>query len=936
MKHFALLRLIKIIIISQCFVVSAYADTTFTAVLNGAQQTPSNNSTATGAGSVVLNAAQTQVIVTLNFSGLTGTQTVAQIQNGEPRTTGPIEVNLPNGNFSQTFSVSPAQVEALKAGLWYFNVRSTAFPNGEIRGQIESLCAPPTTGMIAWYRSEDNANDSIGGKHGTLQNGAKFTAGKVGQAFNLDGTNDYINVADTPSLRPTNLTVSGWFNFSDTPAQVLVAKTAGMGTNESFVLYYDGAFLGAAVGGPSGLGEIISFPFNISAGGWYHIAYTFDDLSNAQALYINGAAVAGGAATASIVYDAHPITIGAEYENEFLNYFFKGKIDEVQIFDRALSASEIQSIYHGGSAGVCTNSVFTSIYGNGKIAFSSNRTGINQIFTMNSDGSNQINVSNNSANPSFEPASSPDGGRIAFSRIIDNNYEVYVMNSDGGNQTRLTNNPALDAAPHWSPDGTKIVFFSDRTGGGDIYVMNADGTNQTRLTTAAGFDLAPKFSPDGSRIAFVSSRDGNREIYVMNSDGANQTRVTTNSVTDEFPAWSPDGSKIVFLSTRTGNQEIFVINADGSNPVNLSNNPATDSIPAWSPDGSKIAFETNRDSGNYEIYVMNADGTNQTRFTNNAAFDSYPAWQPVGNVTVSPAINVSLTFPNVTKAGYTVATPLLNTQIPRLTPNFFLRSGFAYDIRTSALYTGGVNVQFAVPNVHNAETCSSLRILQIVDGNWDMSNNSTPTFNQGVCTLQQTVTSLSPFVVVEIIPAAEGRALSGNIIYGTTPAGQPAKFVPGVSIVASGPISRTATTDSTGGYLLNNLNTSGSYTVTPLKTGSVNGITPFDATLILRCVAAGASCALSENQRIAADTNNSNSITPFDATLILRFVAANGQTTATGQTGTWKLIPNLRSYNAMLNSLSGENYTAILVGEVNGNWTPPTGSFAENDEDKKQ
>jgi hypothetical protein len=509
------------------------------------------------------------------------------------------------------------------------------------------------------------------------------------------------------------------------------------------------------------------------------------------------------------------------------------------------------------------------------------------------------------------------------------------MNSDGGNQTRLTNNPALDAAPHWSPDGTKIVFFSDRTGGGDIYVMNANGTNQTRLTTTAGLDLSPKFSPDGSRIVFVSSRDGNREIYVMNSDGNNQTRLTTYPLNDESPAFSPDGSKIAFYSSRAGNYDIFVMNTDGSNPVNVSNNPANDYNPAWSPDGSKIAFETNRDGGNYDIYVMNADGTNQIRFTNNPALDSYPAWQPITPFTVSPSINVNLTFSSVTKAGYAVATPLLNTQIPRLTPGYFLRSGFAYDIRASALHTGGVNVQFTVPNVYDAQTCSGLRILQVIDGNWDMSNNSTPTFNQGVCALQQTVSSLSPFVVVEIIPAAEGRALSGNIIYGTTPAGQPAKFVPGVTMVASGPIFQTATTDSTGGYLLNNLDTSGSYIVTPQKTGSVNGITPFDATLILRCVAAGANCALSENQRIAADTNNDNSITPFDATLILRFVAANGQTTATGQTGAWKFIPNLRNYNAMLNSLSGENYTAILVGEVNGNWTP-IGSFAANDEGGKQ
>jgi hypothetical protein len=85
-------------------------------------------------------------------------------------------------------------------------------------------------------------------------------------------------------------------------------------------------------------------------------------------------------------------------------------------------------------------------------------------------------------------------------------------------------------------------------------------------------------------------------------------------------------------------------------------------------------------------------------------------------------------------------------------------------------------------------------------------------------------------------------------------------------------------------------------------------------------VAAGASCTLTANQQIAADTNNSNSITPFDATLILRYVAANAPTVNTGQVGNWKFNFTSKSYNPLSNSLVNENYTAFLIGEVNGNW----------------
>ena len=135
--------------------------------------------------------------------------------------------------------------------------------------------------------------------------------------------------------------------------------------------------------------------------------------------------------------------------------------------------------------------------------------------------------------------------------------------------------------------------------------------------------------------------------------------------------------------------------------------------------------------------------------------------------------------------------------------------------------------------------------------------------------------------------------------------------------------STTAVTNNLGAYILDNLTAEGAYTVTPSKTGNVNGITPFDATLVLRCVAAGtANCTLTNNQKLAADTNNSNSITPFDATQILRFVAANAQTNATEQVGNWKFVPDSRNYSPLSNSLTNENYEAILIGKINGSWMP--------------
>ncbi|HEX8398117.1 MAG TPA: dockerin type I repeat-containing protein [Pyrinomonadaceae bacterium] len=166
--------------------------------------------------------------------------------------------------------------------------------------------------------------------------------------------------------------------------------------------------------------------------------------------------------------------------------------------------------------------------------------------------------------------------------------------------------------------------------------------------------------------------------------------------------------------------------------------------------------------------------------------------------------------------------------------------------------------------------------------------------------------------------------VEGNVTYGTPLVTYPAKYVPNVSFTLSGDSSTTALTNNFGAYSLTNLFTGGHYTVTPAKTGNVNGISPFDATLVLRHVAANGvgPNALSANQQIAADTNGAGGITAFDATLILRYVAANSQNANTGLVGNWKFLPGSQSYQPLNGSAFNQNYTAILIGEINGNWVP--------------
>jgi hypothetical protein len=261
----------------------------------------------------------------------------------------------------------------------------------------------------------------------------------------------------------------------------------------------------------------------------------------------------------------------------------------------------------------------------GMMAFTSNRDGSFQIYTVRSDGSNLTQLTSTAAN-NWDPAWLPDGQRIAFVSDRDGDKAIYVMNRDGSEQTRLITSPAIDESD-WSPDGTSIVFHSNHEGNYDLYTLDIQTGTQTRLTSTAANEWDPSWSPDGTRIAFRTDRDGNDNIYVMNADGSEQQRLTDHPTEDETPDWSADGQHIVFQSHRDGGHEIYTMHADGSEPIRMTYDPADDWDAVWSSDNRQIAFQSNRD-GNDEIYVIDQDGSNLTRVTNHNAQDWDPAWAP--------------------------------------------------------------------------------------------------------------------------------------------------------------------------------------------------------------------------------------------------------------------------------------------------------------------
>jgi hypothetical protein len=272
--------------------------------------------------------------------------------------TAPINFSLSSGMLPPGVTLSSSGVVdgvPNSSGIFDFTVRATdaarLFTEQLYTLQVfDSVGAP--AGLVGWWRAEDDAKDSAGTNHGVLRNGTGFSAGKVGQAFSLDGTDDCVEIPDAPALRPVSLTLEAWVAFDVISRLIVIfAKPVGTGTSDSYALWLDAGTIRGAVGDAASNGTQLFAPFSPSLGSTYHLAYTFDDAAKQQALYVSGIQVAIGDTTKSIGYDTQPLLLGRDTENGIPNFFLQGRIDEASIYNRALSGAEIASVYNAGPAG---------------------------------------------------------------------------------------------------------------------------------------------------------------------------------------------------------------------------------------------------------------------------------------------------------------------------------------------------------------------------------------------------------------------------------------------------------------------------------------------------------------------------------------------------------------------------------------------------------
>ena len=233
------------------------------------------------------------------------------------------------------------------------NSSGTATSSNAVVEVYDPICIDPPAGLVGWWAAEGNAYDALCANNGTTNGGVSYVSGEVGQAFSFDGTSGTVIIPDSTALRITNqITIECWINAQNTSGdQSLVAKMGGSGGNNGYQFFLHNNTLTAQFNSP-GQGwpsSTVSSTAPLYLGLWYHVAWTYDQ--SVMKLYLNGLPVATNAVGAhAIAASSSRLRISGD-DNSHI--YFKGLIDEVSVYNTALSDAQIQAIYNAGVAGKC-------------------------------------------------------------------------------------------------------------------------------------------------------------------------------------------------------------------------------------------------------------------------------------------------------------------------------------------------------------------------------------------------------------------------------------------------------------------------------------------------------------------------------------------------------------------------------------------------------
>jgi hypothetical protein len=532
---------------------------------------------------------------------------------------------------------------------------------------VGATCFAPPTGLVGWWPGEGNANDIIGTNNGSLQGGATANAvGMVNAAFNFDGTNGYVQIPDSAVLKPTNLTVEAWVRFASLDS----AGTSPAG--QQYIVFKQntrsGAFEGInlskdrksgidvfifGVTSASGQAAELQSAVSVTAGTWYHVAGVRG--SNFIQLYVNGHLERQTNVSFPQDYGNLPLFFGTTGQPAW-DHKLNGSLDEVSLFNRALSSNEITAIYTAGAAGKCRVANITAQPQSQTVA-----VGANVNFSVTANGPGPLNYQWQRSGTNLVDVGNISGSSssaLALANVQTGdaaNYQVFITNTAGVTGSAVA---VLNVDPALTPPSittqptnqtvvatTNVTLTVEAAGSGPLsYQWLLNGTNLSNNGQFSGVTSPTLLIPYA-----LPSQSGGYSVVVTNFAGSVTSAVATVTVnlqTDclQAPAgligwWPGEGNAKDIVGTNNGilqggalaNVPGFTGSAfgfDGTNAfVQIPNapelNPTNLTIECWvkfnlmdTPGNSTIGaqylvFKQNSRSANFEGFNLS-----KHRYTN--------------------------------------------------------------------------------------------------------------------------------------------------------------------------------------------------------------------------------------------------------------------------------------------------------------------------------
>ena len=475
---------------------------------------------------------------------------------------------------------------------------------GVVSGRAD--CLPNPTNLVAWWPGDGSASDVTGANNGVLQGGATAgAAGVVGAAFNFDGTNGYVQIPDAPALKPANLTVEAWVRFTGLDSagnagagqQYIVFKqNTRNGDFEGYALskarVAGGDAFNFAVTSASGQPVDVTSTTLVTTGVWYHVAGVRG--SNFLQIYVNGQLQRQTTVGFVQDYGTLPVYLGSSGQ-AFWDGKFKGNLDEVSFYNRALASNEIAAVFAAGASGKCkavnivTPPVSQAVTIGGNATFTVAATGYGTLsYRWQFNGTNLTGATNPTLTlTNVQPANS-------------GSYTVVVTNSlsavTSPMATLTVNVPPVIMVPPESQTtnvGANVSFSVTATGTGPLSYQWRRG----------GVPLSGQTSNELVFSAVTTNDAGSYDVVVTNVAGSVTSSPAATLTVNVPPVITVPP---VSQTTNEGVNVSFSVTATGTVPLSYQ----------WRQDGAPLSGQTSNvlvfsavttnDAGSYDVVCVHS------------------------------------------------------------------------------------------------------------------------------------------------------------------------------------------------------------------------------------------------------------------------------------------------------------------------------------------